>query len=140
MSSTPKLIYLLSAADRQVQHWIKQHLPKDFPSPAQSGVLFLLHKHDGLLMGEISEKIQLAPSSLSGLIQRMEDAELVQRQTCNDDARATRIYLTNKSRELIPQLIQYTQQFNKNLQEGFDASEIAIVERWLKTITQKFPQ
>ena len=139
-SSSPKLIYLLSVADRQVQQWMKQHMPKDFPSPAQSGVLFVLNRQDGRLMGEIGEQIQLAPSSLSGLIQRMEDADLIKRQNCPADARATRIYLTAKSRALIPQLIQFTHDFNQQLQEDFNQQEIEIVERWLKSLSNKFPQ
>ena len=139
-SSSPKLIYLLSVADRQVQQWMKQHMPKDFPSPAQAGVLFALKQHDGLLMGEISTRIQIAASSLSGLIQRMEEAHLIQRQTCLHDARATRIYLTSKSRELLPRLIDFTQAFNQQLQEDFNDEEIQVVERWLKHLSQKFPQ
>lgn len=140
LPSSPKLIYLLSMADRHVQQWMKQHMPKEFPSPAQAGVLFALQQHDGLLMGEISAKIKIAASSLSGLIQRMEDHDLIQRQTCLDDARATRIYLTPKSRELLPKLLQFTQQFNQQLQEDFTTQEIEVIERWLKHLSQKFPQ
>lgn len=136
---SPKLIYHLSVAERQVQQWVKQQIPKDFPSKAQAGVLFVLHAEDGLLMGEITQHIQLAPSSLSGLIQRMEDADLIERKTCQNDARAIRIYLTARSRKIIPALIQSTQQLNQHLQQGFSADEIAIVERWLKHISTQLP-
>lgn len=134
----PKLIYLLSKADRQVQHWIKQQMASTLPSSTQAGVLFLLSKHDGLLMGEISTQLQLVPSAVSGLIQRMEDAQLIQRITCTVDARATRIYLTPKSRELLPTLIQQTQAVNHQLIEDFKPEEIDVVERWLKHVSQKF--
>lgn len=135
---SPKLIYLLSTADRQVQQWMKQHIPKTFPSPTKAGVLFALNRHDGMLMGEIGEQIKIAPSSLSGLIQRMEDAELIERKTCAIDARATRVYLTPKSRNFIPQLIEATQQFNQQLQDDFSTQEIEVVERWLTHISNKF--
>lgn len=135
---SPKLIYLLTKADRQVQQWIKQQGDRSLPSPTQAGVLFLLSKKDGVLMGEISTQLQLVPSAVSGLIQRMESADLIQRVACISDARATRIYLTEKSRELLPQLIQHTHALNQQLLEDFKPEEIEIVERWLTHISQKF--
>ncbi len=137
--SRPKLIYLLNLAERQLQQWIKIHSPKHYPSPTQIGVLFLLGKHDGLLMGEIAEYLHLVPSAVSGLIQRMEHAQYIEKRTCKKDARASRVYLTKHGKTFLPELIQHTQKLNQQLIQDMSDDEVKIIEKWLNRVIQQFP-
>ena len=74
----PRLIYLLSSAQRRLQQWITmQHTlavqaGEPAPSAPQASVLFILAKEDGATMGHLANTLDLAPSAMSGLIQRME--------------------------------------------------------------------
>lgn len=130
----PKLIYLLSCAEKQLQLRIKTDANAQLPSAAQAGVLFVLYQQDGLLMGEIAERLKLVPSAISGLIQRMQDANLVVRQVCHNDGRATRIYLTAKAQLLLPKLLENTQRLNQLLMADFSTDELNIIEKWLKFV------
>lgn len=138
-SPSPKIIYLLMSAEKQLQQWMKHNRPKDFPSPAQSGVLFLLGQNDGLLMGEIAQRLHLVPSAVSGLIQRMENEQWLSKQICTEDARASRVYLLPKAKQLLPKLIQHTQQLNQQLLQDMSPHEIQAVERWLNRVIHQFP-
>ncbi|MCJ9736373.1 MarR family transcriptional regulator, partial [Bradyrhizobium sp. PRIMUS42] len=45
-----RLIYLLSVAQRRLQRWMAAR-PESEVTPAQAGLLFILGKQDGVLMG-----------------------------------------------------------------------------------------
>ena len=85
MSKPPRLIYLLNSAQRRLQQFIAAEQERaaragtGAPSPAQSGVLFVLAKEDGATMGRLAEVLDLAPSAMSGLVQRMEAQHWVER-------------------------------------------------------------
>lgn len=131
---SPKLIYLLTLAEKQLNTYIKQHKHPDLPSATQAGVLFVLSKHEGLLMNELAEKLTLVPSAISGLIQRMEDNNLVIRHPCQEDGRATRIYLTNKAKQVLPELLKNTLELNQKLKHDFNTQELQIIEKWLEYV------
>lgn len=75
--SRPKLIYLLSQADHKVQSLIRQCLPEELQSPSQMLVLFYLDQQDGITLTELASRMQLVPSAITGLIQRMTIQKLV---------------------------------------------------------------
>ena len=71
---TPRLIFLLNSAQRRLRQWIglhhaaSAHADTLAPTPAQSGVLFVLAKANGSTMGQFASALDLAPSAVSGLI------------------------------------------------------------------------
>src|SRR5579885_942258 len=89
----PRLIYLLSVAQRRLQRWMA----------AQAGLLFILGKQDGVLMGEAGAALDLGPAGISGLVDRSAAAKLVERRADRDDGRAWRVWLTPKGRNVLAQ-------------------------------------
>jgi len=149
MRNKPRLVFLLNSAQRHLAQWIAQQassLPEiagTAPSAAQSAVLFLLAKIDGLSMGELAEALDLAPSAVTGLVQRMETAGFAERRACTTDARAQRVWLRPQGRAIVPVLQRATQRINAQLTEGFTPEEIATVGRWLshvRTLDRTLPQ
>lgn len=132
-------IFLLNSSQRRLQRWIESHRAPDFQvSAAQAGVLFVLEKQDGALAGDISQTLDLVPSAVSGLIDRMQRQQLLERKKCPEDGRATRLWLTPLGRD---QLVLFKTQLaalNVRLMQGFTSDELAIVERWLNHIRQEF--
>ena len=91
--------YLVSKASLA----ITSHLKKGFASiginnikPAYLGVLLALWNEDGLKANELGKRAGLEPSTMTGLIDRMENDYLVVRKNDPNDRRANRIYLTEK--------------------------------------------
>lgn len=142
MQSKPKLIFLLNSAQRHLQQWMAQqneaasHDGQPLPTPAQSGVLFVLARHDGSTMGDLAQTLDLAPSAISGLVQRMEAQSWVIRQPCAQDGRTQRVWLQTAGRALLPTLTSATQRIQARLSEGFTPQELKTVARWLTHVQQ----
>lgn len=145
MQNKPRLIFLLNSAQRHLQQWMAQqteaasHPDRQAPTPTQSGVLFALAKADGATMGELAQALDLAPSAVSGLIQRMEALDWVARHPCPDDGRTQRVWLRPSGQQLMPLLRQATSRINARLTQGFTEAELQTVARWL-THVQRLDQ
>lgn len=142
MQNKPRLIFLLNSAQRHLQQWIAQQTEaasrqgQQAPTPAQSGALFALAKADGAAMGELAQALDLAPSAVSGLIQRMEALDWVARHPCPEDGRTQRVWLRPAGQTLLPLLRQATTRINARLTEGFTEAELQTVARWLTHVQQ----
>lgn len=134
-----RLVYLLSVAQRRVQRALAAS-SVDAVSPAQAGLLFVLGKQDGALMGEAGAALDLGPAGISGLVDRVAAAGLVERRADPGDARASRIFLTAKGRKAQVRAKDVAHGTNARLMEGFSVQEIDIVARWLTSIQSKFPK
>ena len=137
MRNKPRLIFLLNSAQRHLQQWMGQQTEaasqggQQAPSPSQSGVLFALSTSDGATMGELAQALDLAPSAVSGLVQRMEALNWLARHPCPQDGRTQRVWLQDAGRQLMPWLRQATTRINARLTEGFSDAELHTVARWL---------
>lgn len=133
----PRLIFLLNSAQRHLQQWVarqtEQACPNQgsLPTPAQGGLLFALAQSDGATMGQLALALDLAPSAVSGLVQRMEALDWVARHPCPDDGRTQRVWLRPAGEHLLPALKQATQRINARLCAGFTPEELHTVARWL---------
>ena len=134
-----RLIYLLSVAQRRLQRWMAAQ-PENEVTPAQAGLLFVLGKQDGILMGEAGAALDLGPAGISGLVDRTAAAGLVERRADSEDGRAWRVWLTSKGRAALAQAKAGAAEVNAALTEGFTSAEIDIVARWLTSIQDKFPR
>jgi DNA-binding MarR family transcriptional regulator len=136
-----RLIFLLNAGHRRVQRWIEAKMAaKGGLTAAQSGVLFYLGEKDGALIGEAADALDLAPSAMTGLIDRMTRAELVERRADPTDGRAMRLHLTDRGRAARADAKAGLDGLNAHLTEGFSDEEIGVVARWLSCLQTKFPK
>ncbi|MGY3653267.1 DNA-binding MarR family transcriptional regulator [Bradyrhizobium sp. LM4.3] len=135
-----RLIYLLSVAQRRLQRWMAAQ-PSSEVTPAQAGLLFILGKQDGVLMGEAGAALDLGgPAGISGLVDRTAAAKLIERRADREDGRAWRVWLTPKGRTALAQAKANAAEVNAALTDGFTSAEIDIVTRWLTSIQEKFPR
>ncbi|MBJ7408050.1 MAG: MarR family transcriptional regulator [Bradyrhizobium sp.] len=87
-----RLIYLLTVAHRRLQRWMATR-PESEVTPAQAGLLFVLGRQDGVLIGEVGAALDLGPAGISGLVDRSAAARLVERRIDREDGRAFRVWL-----------------------------------------------
>ena len=78
-------------------------------------------------------------SAVSGLVQRLEALDWVERRPCPDDARAQRVWLRPAGRERLPALHQAVVRLNRALTRGFSEAELATVGRWLAQVAAEDP-
>jgi DNA-binding MarR family transcriptional regulator len=140
MPKPPRLIYLLNSAQRRLQQFIAAEQDRATraglaaPSPAQSGVLFVLAREDGATMGRLAQALDLAPSAVSGLVQRMELLDWVVRRADEIDARTQRVWLLPAGSEQLPALRKALGRINERLTGAFTPAELQTVGRWLEHV------
>lgn len=138
-SADRRLVYLLNVGQRRLNRWIEAKFGAEGgASVAQGGALFFLSRNDGALIGEISAALDLAPSAMTGLADRMVKAGLIERRRDEKDARSMRVYITDPGREALKQANRGLAAINVQLAEGFSESELEVVARWLGSLQTKF--
>jgi DNA-binding MarR family transcriptional regulator len=70
--------------------------------PAYGSLLLPLFEEDGLRMGELARRARLAKQTMTTMVRLLEREGLVRRETDPDDARATRILLTERAHSFRP--------------------------------------
>jgi len=135
-----RLVFLLNVAQRRLQRWMAARAQASGVTAAQSGLLFILGQRDGVLMGEAGAALDLGPSGISGLVDRMTAASLIKRRADPDDGRAWRLWLTPAGRAAMAQSKAGLAEVNARLTEGFSEAEIDVVARWLTTMQTRFPR
>ena len=136
----PRLVFLLTVAQRRLQRWMAARAQRSGVTAAQSGLLFILGQRDGVLMGEAGAALDLGPPGISGLVDRMAAADLIKRRADPDDGRAWRLWLTPAGRTALAQEKAGLVEVNARLTEGFSEAEIDVVARWLTSLQTRFPR
>lgn len=70
--------------------------------PSYGSVLLPLYEQDGLRMGELARRARLSKQTMTTMIRRLEGDGLVERRPDPQDARASLIFLTPRSRQFEP--------------------------------------
>ena len=129
-----RLIFLLNVAQRRLQRYLAAQTQKGAVTAAQSGLLFVLGKRDGVLMGEAGRALDMGLPGISGLSDRMVEAGMIEKRGDPDDGRAWRLWLTPAGPKA------GVAELNARLTHGFTDAEIDIVARWLTHVQSKFPR
>ncbi len=101
---------------------------------AQGRILYVLWQKDGLTISQLSARTSLANTTLTAMLDRMEQNELIQRLPVPGDRRALRICLTDKARGLQADYDRISQQMNERYYHGFTDEEIKVFEGFLKRV------
>jgi len=128
----PRFLHLLSRAARAAQGVTDDGLGDINLTSAQAGALFTIPADGAASVNAISEGLGLAQSAASVLVQKLEQAGLVERQTDPNDRRAVLLTLTQRGRNLRAKAVERAQRMNTAATRGFSADEQAIVARWLQ--------
>jgi DNA-binding MarR family transcriptional regulator len=135
-----RLIFLLNVAQRRLQRHVAAQTKEGGVTSAQSGLLFVLGRRDGVLMGEAGAALDLGMPGMSGLAERMAEAGLIEKRADPDDGRASRLWLTAAGRKALARTKAGVAELNRRLTDGFTDDEIDIVSRWLTSLQTKFPK
>jgi len=140
MRTDRRLIFLLNVAQRRLQRFVAAQTRDGGVTSAQSGLLFVLGRTDGVLMGEAGAALDLGMPGISGLAERMVEAGLIEKRADPDDGRAWRLWLTPAGRKALARSKARVAELNARLMEGFSEGEIDVVARWLNHVQMTFPK
>lgn len=91
---------------------------------------------DGISIGELSERVYLNSSTLTGIIDRMERSSYVERRDNPDDRRAILIFLTPKARELGDRILEFANELDIALRQPFSQQEMDVFESVLRKLAE----
>ena len=139
MEPDDRLIFLLGHAWHRLYTRLDQALvARSGVTAAQAGALFHLMSHDGCLLSQLSQGLMLDKSAITGLVDRLEKKEMVERRDDPSDRRAIRIYLTKAGRAAATEALAVARRHNSEVREGLSAKEIETFSRVLQAIIQRF--
>jgi DNA-binding MarR family transcriptional regulator len=135
-----RFVFLLNVAQRRLQRWVAARAQDGGATATQSGLLLVLGQRDGVLMGEAGAALDLGPPGISGLVERMIAAKLIQRRPDPEDGRAWRLWLTPAGRTALAETKAGLLEINARLTDGFSEAELDVVSRWLTSFQTRFPK
>src|SRR4051794_33888884 len=98
---------------------------------AQWKVLFKLSRKPGMRQVELADLLEVEPITLCRIVDRLEEAQLVERSRDPDDRRAWRLHVTAQAQPLIEKLRAVGDLLVAHAFAGIDSNEIEITRRVL---------
>ena len=124
-------IYLLSKVYQKGNSLVQKHLKKFGLTNRQYVVLEHLWACEGLTLSETGKQLSIDKATLSGVIDRMVDAQWMLKEKDKKDRRIYRLYPSEKSIKLKDQLVREREKANDKLLEGFTTEERILLKRLL---------
>lgn len=103
-------------------------------SGAQGRILYVLWQKDGIPIIELARETGLAKTSLTSMLERMENAKLITRIPDRNDKRKISISLTDAARELSEEYHRVSRKMNEIFYAGFSDEEVTAFDNTLRRI------
>lgn len=118
-----KLWVVLSRAGAAVRRHAEADMTRHGLTPGEFAILEVLYHRGPLLLGEVQRKILVSSGGVTYLVDRLEDAGLVERRECPGDRRARYAALTDKGERLMERIFPEHIEAIQRAVGGLDASE-----------------
>lgn len=106
-------------------------------TPPQFIALQWLFEHGDMTIGELSNKMYLAFSTTTDLVDRMEKNNLVKRVRDEKDRRVVRIHLLSEGERVIEEVIEKRRNYLNSVLANFDEKELLQFSRLLSKLHEE---
>ncbi len=113
------------------EHYDSRLAPFNLTTP-QYMVFNALWVGDGITIGELGQRVSLDGSTITGILDRMEKNDYVERRPNSEDRRSALVFLTAKAREAGPRILHFADELDASLRSQFPASDMVVFERVLR--------
>jgi DNA-binding MarR family transcriptional regulator len=103
---------------------------------AQWKVLFRLTRHPGLRQIELADMLDIEPITLSRIIDRLQESDLVERVADPSDRRAWRLHVTARAQPLVEKLRAVADEMIAEAFAGIDPKHIEITRQVLGRVRE----
>ncbi len=97
-------------------------------------VLAALHEKDGRRMGDLSKTTSIEVSTLTRLVDNMEESGLVERRRDADDARVVALHATAAGRRLTRRILPIAERYEAVALKGFSPREAETLKKALRRL------
>jgi len=116
---------------RRVYEYYDSRLSSFNLTTPQYMVFNALWMGDGITIGELGQRVALDGSTITGILDRMEKSGYVERRPNAGDRRSALVHLTEKAREVGPQIIKFADELDESIRQRFSSADMAVFERVL---------
>ncbi len=113
-------------------------------SRPQWRVLTMLRRHEGINQGGLAELVEVEPITLCRMVDRLQEAGLVERRADPADRRAWRLHLTDKASALLEEMRPMAFSLFDDAMTGLDPAErsdlFRMLERIRTNLSRRAPQ
>ena len=127
--------FTLTKAQQAVQQLFKAELAPFGITPGQYAILSCLWEEDSQTPRQLAERLSLDSSSITGILDRVEQKGLIQRQAVPRDRRALQVVLTDKGQALNEPVKQAILDANKKVLKRFEDQESENLRKYLHILT-----
>ena len=101
----------------------------------QEMLLLRLWGEEGIPQSQLAASMGVEPPTATKMLQRMEHAGLIERRPDPEDARISRVYLTERSRALEQPVLEVWKQLEAQTVAGLSDTEQALLHRLLMQVS-----
>jgi len=128
------LSFYLGKAYQRVTQSAKQRLGPHGVTPVQYALLKVLWEQDEQSGAEIGERLLLDSATMTGLLDRLEQAKLIERRAHATDRRINKVVLTARGHDLQVPLNREMDQLNQDFLGKFPPETAKLFQELLTTI------
>ncbi len=103
-------------------------------NPAQGRIMYVLWQNDNIPTAELARQTSLGKSTLTSMLDRLEDAGYIKRVRSKEDRRTIFIKRTDKDKAFQEKYIRISEGMSKVFYNGFSSREIDVFENYLRRI------
>lgn len=130
------VVYLLAKAYQRAHAVSKRRLAPYGLTPVQQLVIAALNEEDGISSSDLGKKLSMDPATLSGLLDRLADANWLVKAPDQADKRFLKICLTEQARSSIPKITEERHKTNEEILKNLSLEEKVLLKRLLKDIRE----
>jgi MarR family transcriptional regulator, organic hydroperoxide resistance regulator len=138
---SPELVKEIEHLVREISVIIKRKgrdILTNFPiTPPQFTALLWLHEEGDMTIGELSQRMYLACSTTTDLVDRMEKNGVVERIRDDRDRRVVRIHMLDKGKAIIQDVLAARQAYLAEVLTRFSSDELKELEKYLSLLYQE---
>ena len=130
--------FLLTTAQHTVFQYLSQRLAPYDITPSQYGILNCLWINDGTcLPRQIAELLCLETSTVSGILDRMQKKDLIDRVINPENRREILVMITHKGEALKTPVLKIIDEVNEEVLKDFSPKETEFIRKSLRQIAEK---
>ncbi len=130
--------FLLTTAQHTVFQYLSQRLAPYDITPSQYGILNCLWINDGTcLPRQIAELLFLETSTVSGILDRMQKKDLIDRVINPENRREILVMITPKGEALKTPVLKIIDEVNEEVLKDFSPKETEFIRKSLRQIAEK---
>ncbi|HEY7806373.1 MAG TPA: MarR family transcriptional regulator [Croceibacterium sp.] len=126
--------YLLADNSRLARWSFDQQVREIGVTGPQARLLLTLNRRPGQNQGFYAEQLEVEPITLCRMVDRLEEASMVERRPDPRDRRAWQLHLTGKSQKVVEKLQQRVDSLVEDMLAGLTSAERSEFARLLKVV------